>query len=69
MQFKRLEEEKRGQSHEFIWVTMHVTFKDGADFPDCSSTFSVVLTQSQFHVEQWHPRNHQEKDVRDQKGS
>lgn len=48
---------------------MHLTFEDGADFPNCSSTFSVVLTQCKFHVEQWHPRNHQEKDVWDQKGS
>lgn len=46
-----------------------LTFKDRADFPNCSCPFPVVLAQGELHVEQWHPRNDQEKNVRDQKGT
>lgn len=82
MQFKSSEEGLSRETCRFtcaynyvnVYVSMGVilfklTFKDRAYFPNCSCSFSVVLTQSKFHVEQWHPRNEQEKKVGDQKGT
>lgn len=53
-----------------VCVTLlKLTFKDRAYFPNSGSPFPVVLAQGKFHVEQWHPRNDQEKNVGDQKST
>ena len=68
----------RLERHRFIHVQLHIgkcvfvlqfTFKDGAYFPNRSCPLPVILAQSKFHIEQWHPRYDQEKNVGDQKGT
>lgn len=50
-------------SHPFF------TFEEWADFPHGGSPLPVVLSQSQLHVEQGHPRDDKEQCVRDQEGT
>lgn len=40
-----------------------LTFEYGTDFPDPRGPFSVVLSQSQLHVEERHARYHHEEEV------
>lgn len=49
--------------------THFFTFEERADLPHRGRPFSVVLAQSQLHVEQRHPSDDEEERVRDQKGT
>lgn len=45
------------------------TFKYGADLPDPRCSLSVVLSQSQLHVEEGHASDHHEEEVRHQESA
>lgn len=47
----------------------YFTFEEWADLPHRGCPFSVVLAQSQLHIEQGHPSDDKKQGVRDQKGT
>ena len=80
--FKRLEKGRSKSRCRLTWVhtrayscaplcviSLKLTFEDRTYFPNCSCPFPVVLAQCEFHVEQWHSRDDQEKNVGDQKST
>lgn len=54
--------------HRESALSLH-TFKYGADLPDPCCSLSVVLSQSQLHVEERHAGNHHEEQVWNQEST